>query len=119
MRTENGRSALRSRRGNSISAASVRVPISAVTRRLCALAACAYMTLLGKKGIREIAEINWDRADYLRQKIAKLKNFEVDTGPTVFNEFRVKSKKPFAKIEEKLSRQGFSRRGVSRPSIPS
>jgi len=74
---------------------------------LCALAACAYMTLLGKKGIREIAEINWDRANYLRQKIAKLKNFEVDTTQTIFNEFRVKSKKPFSKVEEKLLSQNI------------
>ena len=74
---------------------------------LCALAACVYMTLLGKKGIREIAEINWDRASYLRQKIAKLKNFEVDTTPTIFNEFRVRSNKPFTKIKEKLMAQGI------------
>lgn len=74
---------------------------------LCALAACAYMTLLGKKGIREIAEINWDRANYLRSKIADLKGYEVDTGSTIFNEFRVKSNKPFAKIEEKLMAQGI------------
>jgi len=74
---------------------------------LCALAACAYMTLLGKKGIREIAEINWDRASYLKSKISNLKGYEVDTGTTIFNEFRVKSKKPFAKIEEKLMGQGI------------
>ncbi len=73
---------------------------------LCALAACAYMTLLGKKGIREIAEINWDRTDYLKGKIAKLKNFEVDTEQTIFNEFRVKSKKSFQKIEENCLGQG-------------
>ncbi len=73
---------------------------------LCALAACAYMTLLGKKGIREIAEINWDRATYLREKIAKLKNFEVDPAQPIFNEFRVKSNKPFVKIEEKLMDRG-------------
>lgn len=69
---------------------------------LCALAACVYMTLLGKKGIREIAEINCDRAYYLRSQIADLKGYEVDTAQPIFNEFRVISKKPFAKIEEKL-----------------
>ena len=74
---------------------------------LCALAACAYMTLLGKKGIREVAEINWDRASYLRGQIAKLKNFEVDLAPTLFNEFRVRSKKPFGKVEEKMMAQGI------------
>ena len=74
---------------------------------LCALAACAYMTLLGKKGIREIAEINWDRTNYLRGKIAKLKHFEVDLTQPIFNEFRIKSKKPFAKVEEKMTAQGI------------
>lgn len=74
---------------------------------LCALAACAYMTLLGKKGIREIAEINWDRANYLKSQISNLKNFEVDPTATIFNEFRVKSKKPFGRIEEKLMAQGI------------
>jgi glycine dehydrogenase subunit 1 len=74
---------------------------------LCALAACVYMTLLGKKGIREIAEINWDRATYLRQKIAKLKHFEADSQSTIFNEFRVKSHKPFSEVEEKLMAQGI------------
>ncbi len=73
---------------------------------LCALAACAYMTLLGKKGIREIAEINWDRAHYLRSQISKLKGFEVDLEQPVFNEFRVKSKKAFSKVEEKCMARG-------------
>jgi glycine dehydrogenase subunit 1 len=56
-------------------------------------------------GMREIGEINCDRAYYLRQRISKLKNFEVDTAQPVFNEFRVISKRPFSKIEEKLKAQ--------------
>lgn len=72
---------------------------------LCALAACAYMTLLGKQGIREIAEINCDRAYYLRDKIAELKNFEIDTALPIFNEFRVISKKSFEDIDKKLKEQ--------------
>jgi len=85
---------------------------------LCALAACAYMTLLGKKGIREIAEINWDRANYLRSQISKLKNFEVDSETIIFNEFRVKSKKPFAKIDEKLMSLGIFPGVVLEPFYP-
>ncbi len=74
---------------------------------LCALAACVYMTLLGKKGIREVGEINCDRAYYLREKISKLKNFQVDLNPIIFNEFKVTALKPFAKIEEKLLSQNI------------
>ncbi len=74
---------------------------------LCALAACVYMTLLGKIGIREVAEVNWDRANYLKSQISNLRSFEVDAAQPVFNEFRVRSKKPFSKIEEKLMAQGI------------
>jgi glycine dehydrogenase subunit 1 len=85
---------------------------------LCALAACAYMTLLGKQGIREIAEINWDRASYLRSQISNLKNFEVDLTQPIFNEFRVKSNKPFDKVEQKLTARGIFPGVVLEPFYP-
>lgn len=69
---------------------------------LCALAACVYMTLLGKEGIKELAEINMDRAYYLREKISKLRGFKVDVKNPIFNEFTVESEKPFGEIEAKL-----------------
>jgi len=66
------------------------------------LAACVYMTLMGKKGMFEVAEINMDRADYLRQQIAKTKGFSADTEAPIFNEFVIKSDKPFNELAEKL-----------------
>jgi glycine dehydrogenase subunit 1 len=72
---------------------------------LCALAACAYLTLLGKNGIREIGEINLDRASYLREKIAGLAGFRVNLETPIFNEFVVEAKKPFVEIEKKLLAQ--------------
>jgi glycine dehydrogenase subunit 1 len=69
---------------------------------LCALTACAYMTLLGKQGVREVAELNLDRASYLRSQISKLKGFSVDLTQPIFNEFRVTSRKPFVQTEEKM-----------------
>lgn len=69
---------------------------------LCALVACIYMTIMGKEGMRELAEIQMDRAYYLREKISKLKGFHVDTATPIFNEFIVKSDKPFPEIEKKL-----------------
>ncbi|MDP3919543.1 MAG: aminomethyl-transferring glycine dehydrogenase subunit GcvPA [Candidatus Omnitrophota bacterium] len=74
---------------------------------LCALAACAYMTLLGKEGIREVSEINMDRAYYLRSRIGKLTGFEVDMKTPIFNEFVVKSAKPFSRIQEKLVKKNI------------
>jgi len=69
---------------------------------LCALAACVFMTLLGRKGIQEIGEINMDRAAYLRSEIAKISGFEVVESQIIFNEFLVKTKKDVNRIKEKL-----------------
>ncbi len=74
---------------------------------LLALAACIYLTLLGKEGIREVGELNLDRANYLREEIAKLKGFRVAREAPIFNEFVVFSEKPFAEIEKKLIPQGI------------
>ncbi len=73
---------------------------------LCALAACIYLTLVGKEGIREVGELNLDRAHYLREAIGKLKGFNVNQSP-VFNEFVVTAEKPFDEIQTRLVSQGI------------
>jgi glycine dehydrogenase subunit 1 len=60
------------------------------------------MTLLGKEGIKELAEINMDRAYYLREKISKIKGFHVDLSLPIFNEFTVQTDKDFGELEKKL-----------------
>lgn len=74
---------------------------------LCALAACIYLTLLGKEGIREVGELNLDRAYYLRNQMASLKDFRVAQTAPIFNEFVVSSEKSFNEIESKLISQGI------------
>ncbi len=74
---------------------------------LCALAATVYMTLMGKAGIREVSEINIDRAAYLRERISKLKGFRVDLSQPIFNEFVVFADKPFAQIESALIKKNI------------
>lgn len=69
---------------------------------LCALMACIYMTLLGKRGLREVGELNLDRAAYLRDKIAKIPGFSCDLKIPIFNEFVVRTPRPPASIEEQL-----------------
>jgi len=74
---------------------------------LCALAACLYLTLLGKEGIREVGEINLDRAHYLRDEIGRLKGFQVDPRAPIFNEFVVRADRPFAEICSRLIPRGI------------
>jgi len=73
---------------------------------LCALAGCIYLTLLGKEGIREAGELNLDRANYLRKEIGSIKGFKIDSAP-VFNEFVVRSEKPFSQIASRLAGEGI------------
>ncbi len=68
---------------------------------LCALAAGVYMSLMGKQGIKKVAELCMDRAHYLREKIAGLKGCRVALETPIFNEFVVHASQPFEVIEKK------------------
>ena len=74
---------------------------------LCALAACVYMTLLGKTGIRQIGELNLDRAHYLREKITELSGFHTALDVPVFNEFVIQSEKSMDEVEKKLKQENI------------
>jgi len=72
---------------------------------MCALMANMYLCLLGKKGIREVAEQNLAKAEYAKQAIAALPGFSVPfSGPT-FNEFVVSYDGDLAKLLAKLEKE--------------
>ena len=56
----------------------------------CMLRAAIYMALLGKTGLRELAELNHRLAETAKKAISKTRHFEVLPGAT-FNEFVVRS----------------------------
>jgi glycine dehydrogenase subunit 1 len=56
---------------------------------LCALRALIYMTLLGRGGIKELAQINLNKAEYARQCLEKIDGIEVKRSSPTFNEFTV------------------------------
>ncbi|SFA96495.1 glycine dehydrogenase (decarboxylating) alpha subunit [Bacillus sp. cl95] len=73
---------------------------------LNALAASVAMTALGKKGVREIAAANLQKANYAK-KAFKDNGFELAyVGPT-FNEFVVKLNKPVKEINQQLLQKGI------------
>jgi glycine dehydrogenase subunit 1 len=53
---------------------------------LCALTAAIYMASLGGGGLRELARLNYDKAEYLKNALRKAGGTQVFPGPT-FNEF--------------------------------
>jgi glycine dehydrogenase subunit 1 len=68
---------------------------------LCALAAAMYMALLGKTGIRELARMNYDKAEYLKGKLHGI-GFKIPFASPTFNEFVVEVPQGFENIYQDL-----------------
>ena len=74
---------------------------------LCALNAAVYLTLLGPEGLAEVCALNLETADYLKEKISKLKNFKIKYDGEFFNEFVVECPKPAKGIIKKLAKKNI------------
>ena len=68
---------------------------------LCALAAAMYMASVGGTGIRELASLNHDKAEYLKSKLKKA-GFRIRFDSPTFNEFVVELHKGFGATYERL-----------------
>jgi len=71
---------------------------------LCALAAVMYMASLGKTGIRELAGLNHDKAEYLKARL-KEAGFTIPFERPTFNEFVVEFPKGFERTYKRLLTQ--------------
>lgn len=72
---------------------------------LCALAFSVHMTLLGERGLRDLAAINHAKACATADRLAKVPGVEVVTG-AFFNEFTVKLPKEARPIVRELADRG-------------
>ena len=73
---------------------------------LCALAMSVHMTLLGEKGLRQLAVINHATASAAADRLASVPGVELVT-PTFFNEFTLKLSKEARPVVRKLADQGI------------
>ncbi len=73
---------------------------------LCALRASIYLSVMGKKGFRELAIINMRNADYAREQLGGIEGFKVRKVP-IFNEFVVECPMPAWEIQKGLSAHGI------------
>ena len=75
---------------------------------LCATQITIYLSLLGKIGLQKLAKLNWQRADYLKEKISLLPNVKLAfPQATTFNEFVIRLPLAAELILQGLRQEGF------------
>ncbi len=74
---------------------------------LMALAASIYLALMGKHGLRHVAELCYHKAHYAAEQIAKLKGYVVNSDKPFFHEFMVKCPRPVREVNAALLEEGI------------
>jgi glycine dehydrogenase subunit 1 len=74
---------------------------------LMMLASTVYMSLLGKNGLRQVAELCYHKAHYAASQIEKLKGYSLWNQSTFFDEFVVRCPKPVEEINRHLLEHGI------------
>jgi glycine dehydrogenase subunit 1 len=69
---------------------------------LYALMATIYLSTLGRRGVREVAEQNVQKAHYAAKRISEIKGYRLRFSSPFFNEFVVSCPKPARKVLEDL-----------------
>ena len=69
---------------------------------LYALAAAVYLAVMGKQGLRQVAELCYHKAHYAAAEIGKLPGFSMPIDAPFFQEFVVQCPAPPAEINKKL-----------------
>jgi glycine dehydrogenase subunit 1 len=73
---------------------------------LMALAATIYLSLLGKNGLKQVANLCFQKAHYAADLISKIPGYEVVNKDAFFHEFVVKCPRPVAEINSELLENG-------------
>lgn len=74
---------------------------------LCALNAVIYLTLLGPKGLQEVAELNIERAHMLKERL-EAAGFKIKFNGPFFNEFVVQLNTPAKQVIKKMAKKGIA-----------
>ena len=74
---------------------------------LMALAATVYMSLLGKHGMRQVADLCYQKAHYAANVLGKIPGFELAIKEPFFHEFVIKCPRKVAELNKELLDMGF------------
>ncbi len=75
---------------------------------LCALRALIYCVLLGKEGFKNLAALNYDKAQFAKSVIEKIPGVEVKKSSPTFNEFTICLPKNADLVVNEMINKGYS-----------
>jgi glycine dehydrogenase subunit 1 len=75
---------------------------------LCALQAAIFMSIVGKSGLKEMAQLNLDKAEYAKQVLSRIKGIEVKRSSPTFNEFTLHLPKDASDVVAAMMKKGFA-----------
>ncbi len=75
---------------------------------LCALRAAVYVALLGRDGLKELAENNYSNAEFAKDVLSKVPGVEVKKSSPTFNEFTLCLPRPANEVVHKMIEKGFA-----------
>jgi glycine dehydrogenase subunit 1 len=74
---------------------------------LMMLAACVYLSLMGKEGVPEVAKLCLQKSHYLAEEISKIPGYRLKWSQPFFKEFVVETPERPSTILERLSKKGI------------
>jgi len=74
---------------------------------LCALRALIYLCLLGRRGLRDLAQVIYNKTEFAKSLIADIPSVEVNTNLSTFNEFMVSFPKKAGEVSSEMIKKGF------------
>lgn len=75
---------------------------------LCALRALVYLSLLGRQGLKELAQVNMDKAEFAKQRLKNIPGVKVPGHITTFNEFPVLLPENADTVVNRMIAKGFA-----------
>ncbi|MFH0918293.1 MAG: aminomethyl-transferring glycine dehydrogenase subunit GcvPA [Candidatus Omnitrophota bacterium] len=75
---------------------------------LCALRAAIFMSLLGKPGLKELAEHNYQKAQFAKEVLSRINGVQVKCSSPTFNEFTVCLPRPADEVVRRMIEKGFA-----------
>ena len=75
---------------------------------LCALRALAYLALMGKQGLREVAQLCAKKAEYAKVQLSRIPGVEVKKSAPTFNEFTLALPADASEVVNRLIDKGFA-----------